>query len=400
MAEPAMPAPCAVCGGSAFHPVFAGRQWSRTGLYPQAPDPPGGAMTLIVEGCAACGLLRQAAGSEDAVDYADVTRATSGQMPDYAGDILAGLAGLGVGTAELAVEIGANDGSFLRLLRAAGQARLLGIEPSAALAALAAEGGLPMLVMPFGRDLAARIRLQHGPAGAVVCRHTLEHVPDIADMVAGMAALLRPGGVAFVEVPDGDWIVEALAAQEIWDEHLTYFRAGALARLCRNAGLTPVRLERRHFRDTRNLLCWAVRGALPEGIVPTLVRDATGPDDLARFQARWDSFAERLRGAVASAPRPVIGIGAGHAQLNFLNFARLGDAVALLVDDDPRKAGRHAPLARAVPILASGAVLATQHHGTLLRTGFPYPAWQDRLCATLAPRGIGAIDPETFRTCI
>jgi hypothetical protein len=132
-------------------------------------------------------------------------------------------------------------------------------------------------------------------------------------------------------------------------------------------------------------------------MVEELAQDLTSPADLVDFQSRWDAFSARLRDAVAQAPGPVAAIGASHIQLNFLNFTGLDRSVDLLIDDDPVKAGRYAPLAKAVPIRTMSDVLASLRAGTLLRTAFPYPAWEDRICAALVPYGIESIAPYGLR---
>ena len=90
-------------------------------------------------------------------------------------------------------------------------------------------------------------------------------------------------------------------------------------------------------------------------------------------------------------------IGASHIQLNFLNFTGLDGSVELLIDDDPVKAGRYVQLASPVPVRTTSAVLASVRSGTVLRTAFPYPAWEDRICAALAPYGVGSIEPYDLR---
>jgi SAM-dependent methyltransferase len=390
---------CGVCGGLGFERFFQSREWSCSGCYltDQAAWSAHAAVALRLDHCRDCGLIRQAPGAEVQLNYGEIARDTARQLPDYTDHIIASLAEYGVAPDDLVIEVGANDGTFLRALHAAGHRRLVGIEPSEHLAARAATAGLAIDNEFFGQACADRLLARHGAAKAVICRHTLEHVPDIRDLMHGLAAVLAPGGLCFVEVPDSDWIVSELFAHEIWDEHISYFRAGALTRLVRGAGLTPVRLHRTRFRDTCNLLCWAVRGPCPSGMVEDLAEDLTSPADLVDFQSRWDVFSARLRDAVAVAPGPVVAIGASHIQLNFLNFTGLDRSVDLLIDDDPVKAGHYAPLAKPVPIRTTSDVLASQRTGTLLRTAFPYPVWEDRICAALAPYGIASITPYDLR---
>jgi hypothetical protein len=101
---------------------------------------------------------------------------------------------------------------------------------------------------------------------------------------------------------------------------------------------------------------------------------------------------------VAEASKPVIGIGASHIQLNFLNFTGLAGAVDILIDDDPWKMGRFAPLAKPVPIQRTSDVLASVRQGTLLRTAFPYPDWEQRVCDALQVYGVGSIAPYRLST--
>jgi novobiocin biosynthesis protein NovU/D-mycarose 3-C-methyltransferase len=390
---------CGVCKGADFAPFFCSREWSCSGRYLDAPSVQSGSaqIELRLEYCKQCGLIRQQPGFEVHLDYTDIERDTAKQLPDYANRIVASLAEFDVTPDDLIVEVGANDGTFLSALRKAGYRNMIGVEPSKRLATNASNAGLVIRNDYFDRGVAADIVRLHGPARAVICRHTLEHVPDISGLTQGLAEVLAPGGLSFIEVPDTDWVVSELFAHEIWDEHITYFRAGSLARLVRKAGLAPIRLERIRFRDTRNLLCWSLRGEPTKASAEELLGDATGWGDLAQFQTRWDSFSRKLQARVTAAARPVIAIGASHIQLNFLNFTGLAGSVDLLVDDDPVKTGRYAPLASGVPIRATPDVLASVHAGTVLRTAFPYPAWEDRICVALARHGVASITPYELK---
>jgi SAM-dependent methyltransferase len=390
---------CGACQGAQFAPFFRSREWTHSGRYLASDQSVISAepIEIMTEYCRQCGLIRQVPGSEVRLDYTGISRDTAKQLPDYARRVVGSMAEMGVRGDDLVVEIGANDGTFLRALREAGYRNLIGVEPSKDLAVRAAASGFTIVNEYFGRALAARMLSQHGAPRAIICRHTLEHVPDIQDMTQGIAAFLAPQGIAFIEVPDTDWIISELFAHEIWDEHVTYFRSGSLEILLQNAGLVPLRMERARFRDTRNLLSWSVRSPASADAQPVFLEDVTSAADLMDFQARWDRYASTLRAMVAAAPRPIIAVGAAHIQMNFLNYTGLDGNVDMLIDDDPVKAGHYAPLAFPVPIRTTAQVLDTVRAGTVLRTAFPYPAWEDRICSALAPYGVKSIKPYDFR---
>lgn len=382
---------CGACAGALFGRFFRAQEASVTGLYFDRPTPTEPA-TIELECCKGCGFIRQVPDRMIRPNYERIVRGTAQQLPPYAADILSSLPRFGVTSDDLILEVGANDGTFLKELRAQGYRNLLGIEPSKQLADAARKSGFDIQDAYFDEKLAADIRKSRGGARAVICRHTLEHVPDIAEFTKAIAAVLAADGVAVIEVPDADWLVTNLFAHEIWDEHISYFRPRSLAALLGNYGLKPVRLERMRLRDTRNLVCWSIPSSA-NASAPCPTEDEAGFEAVEQFGARWDAFAERLRSIVSASPQPVIAIGAAHPQLNFLNFAGLGAAVATLVDDDETKAGRFAPLAKAVPIRSTSEILATMRQGTLLRTGFPYPAWEERIENTLRVHNIRSIKP-------
>jgi hypothetical protein len=384
---------CGACGGTFFDRFFRAREWSTSGHYLSDPAETVRPVTFELEYCKSCGFIRQTSGKMVRLDYHEIERGTAKQLPAYSDRIIASLSEFGVGPDDFIVEVGANDGTFLKELRRSGFRNLLGVEPSKQLAELSAGSGFDILTDYFDRKLAATILASRGPARAIICRHTLEHVPDIRELTGGIASLLGPGGMSFIEVPDTDWVITQLFAHEIWDEHISYFRPRSLARLVETSGFKPVRLERARFRDTRNLLCWSVRKPcdIPGPII--IADDEASAESVAAFQGRWGEFSGRLRALVDNAPKPIVGIGAAHIQLNFLNFTGLDAAVDILIDDDPSKAGRFAPLAKPIPIRATADVLATLRGGTLLRTAFPYPGWQDTICQSLRSRGVGAIEP-------
>jgi len=248
---------CGACASASFGGFFSAHEASVSGEYPAEPVVPPQPTTIELEYCKACGLIRQVPDRTIRLNYDRIVRGTAKQLPDYAEEIFAALPRLGVQSTDLILEVGANEGTFLRQLRDRGYQNLLGVEPSKGLADYSRQSGLDILDTYFDQRLAAEIRATRGPARAVICRHTLEHVPDIFEFTRAIADVLADDGVSLIEVPDADWVVTNLFAHEIWDEHITYFRTKSLRRLLERCGLSTIELRRMRFRDTRNLLCWS-----------------------------------------------------------------------------------------------------------------------------------------------
>jgi len=147
-------------------------------------------------------------------------------------------------TSSRVIELASNDGYLLQFYRAAG-IPVLGIEPAVNIARVAErERGIPTLCEFFGAGLAARLRAEGQTADVLHANNVLAHVPDLNGFVAGIAAILAPGGVAVVEVPYVGDMVDGLEFDTIYHEHLCYFSVSALDALFARHGLSIHDVER------------------------------------------------------------------------------------------------------------------------------------------------------------
>jgi len=385
---------CPACGALGFEPLIDLGLVPQSGLFRTRIDQPLPRAPLAFDLCSSCGLVRMK-GDPAPRDYTGIDRSTARQIPAYEAQLLEKLSSSGVGPEDLVLEIGSNDGSFLDVLRRAGFRRLLGIEPSRAMAEEGRKLGFEILNDYFGPGLVDSLLAGRGQPRAVVCRHTLEHVPDPLAFLTALTRCLDPrGGVALIEVPDGSVIPERMHVDELWDEHLYCFGADNLDALIRRAGMTPREIETRPHLDTRNLLAWCVAGSAP--------RAGSAGSTLAlwrKFGDAWTAYRAALSDVLRSAPRPLYLVGASHRQYNFATYAGLGPLVDHFVDDDAAKAGRIPPVAGGgAAVISTAQFESSARAGTVLLTAFGYPKWTARICAHANRLGLRTIDPRGLTT--
>ncbi len=128
---------------------------------------------------------------------------------------------LGLDGASHVVEVASNDGYLLQYFAQRGVS-VLGVEPAANVAAVAVEKGIATVVEFFGEDVGRRLAAER-PADLLLGNNVLAHVPDLNDFVAGMKALLAPGGVITMEFPHLMRLVEENQWDTIYHEHFSYF---------------------------------------------------------------------------------------------------------------------------------------------------------------------------------
>ena len=150
---------------------------------------------------------------------------------------------LALGAEDLVVEIASNDGSLLKCFQRHG-VRTLGIEPARNIAERARADGVESLDRFFDAQCAGDVRERYGPASAVIGNNVLAHVDEPVDFMRGMKRLLGPRGLAVVEVPELAEFVERGEYDTVYHEHLSYFSVTSLMRVCEEAGLRIVRVDR------------------------------------------------------------------------------------------------------------------------------------------------------------
>ena len=301
---------------------------------------------LTLDVCKACGLISNSAfdapGHDYSASYKEV-QSFSPRFRAYAAELADQLVERHALVGRDVFEIGSGRGDFLTELVSRTSGRGFAVDPSYRDGDLA-----PELVGRITIDKTF-FAAEHVPpdAGAIVCRHTLEHVHDVAAFLREVRAGLdrTSGAVALFEVPDTRRVLEEGAFWDLYYEHCSYFTPGSLARAFRTAGLAPSRLERT-FDDQYLFITAATGHGEPSEPLP---EEETADEVVAlaeRFSAAFDGarcrWQDRLRAARARGARTVIW-GAGSKGVGFLSMLGVADEVDYAVDVNPDKHGMFMP---------------------------------------------------------
>jgi hypothetical protein len=186
----------------------------------------------------------------------------------------------------------------------------------------------------------------------VIGTNVLAHVPDLVDFVRGAAALLDWDGLFVVEAPYLRDLVEAVAYDTIYHEHVSYLSVTAIARAYPLGGLVLTHVERVPTHGGSIRFVGRPVGAKPDESVARLLaeEEALGYADgsaLADFAERVGclrrQLAETMR-AETSAGRTVAAYGATAKGNTLLTTCDIDPgAIRYIVDRNPLKQGRLAP---------------------------------------------------------
>ncbi len=148
-----------------------------------------------------------------------------------------------LGPSSLVIEIASNDGYMLRNFVEHG-IPVLGIDPALPPAQAAIAAGVPTRIEFFGRTVADELAAAGRHADVMIANNVLAHVADLNGLVAGMATLLKPDGIAVLEFPYLADLIDRCEFDTIYHQHLCYFSVTAIDRLFRRHGLTVTDVRR------------------------------------------------------------------------------------------------------------------------------------------------------------
>lgn len=266
--------------------------------------------------------------------------------------------------ASLVIEIGSNDGYLLQHYRRHG-VPVLGVEPAAALARIADDRGIPTVNEFFSADLAQRLCDEAVHADVLHANNVLAHMPDIHDVLTGIARLLSPGGRLVVETPYVRDLVDHVEFDTIYHEHVFYYSLSSLAPLLAEHDLVVVDVERLAVHGGSLRVHAQHGGAAPEGrrVAELLAEEKdAGLLDMAyyeQFASRVAALGRALRACLADLRadgRRIAAYGAAAKGTALLNTFGIGaDVIEFVADRNPLKHGRLMPGVR-IPIRPAEAV--------------------------------------------
>ena len=316
--------------------------------------------------CSACALVQitETVPPERLFSHYLYFTSFSDTMVQYAKELAARVVeSRGLGPDSLVVELASNDGYLLQFYRDAG-VPVLGIEPATNIAEEARKRGIPTLDRFFGTELAGELVAKGTRADVMHANNVLAHVADLNGFVAGIARVLKPDGVAIIEVPYVRTMLEALEFDTIYHEHLCYFSLTALQALFQRHGLRAVDVEQLPIHGGSLRLFVQSRGE-PSAAVQTILDEerAGGMDRLefySRFSERVESLREELRTMLDDLKRSdkkLAAYGASAKGSTLLNYMGIGrETLDFVVDRSTVKQGLYTPGTH-LPILAPEAVL-------------------------------------------
>lgn len=272
------------------------------------------------------------------------------------------------GNADRVMEVGSNDGRFLRFCKDQGATDIVGIDPAANLRPVSASRETFMTGL-FTPGLAEAGKRMLGRTDVIVARHVFGHIHNWDEFMAGLDAAAYADTLVVIEVPYVQDMLDGLEFDTIYHEHLSYISVRAVEAL----------LHRSNFK-----LVKIVRFPIHGGAIALMLRRKSHPSPIHSSVAQylrqeqsltlkaWNDFGhdcgmkiDSLRSTVHGRVS-VCGFGASAKSTVWLNacgFTR--KHIAFVCDCTPQKQGRQSP-GTDIPIVPESALLVEKPEAAVL----------------------------------
>jgi novobiocin biosynthesis protein NovU/D-mycarose 3-C-methyltransferase len=231
---------CRACGGTDLVPVLDLGVQSLANDFRKPYEECAGMAPLKVMFCRACTLAQLSVVVKPGILYSHYSYVTSKSemMRSHFEDILDDILGECHQTPKTLLEIGSNDGTFLKFAQKEFKGGVYGVEPAQNLVDRARGNGIETINRPFDYKFAIEWSSDTPcKSDVIVARHVFCHVDDWRGFILGLETISHKDTLVFIEVPHVLDMFKNNSFDQVYHEHLSYMSTTAMQHLLKGTKL-------------------------------------------------------------------------------------------------------------------------------------------------------------------
>jgi len=253
---------------------------------------------------------------------------------------------------DLVVDIGCNDGTLLSGFKRYG-VRTVGVDPAKNLARFSNDNGIERFTDFFNRKNATQIVEKWGHASVITATNTFPHIPELQDFVEGLKIALKRGGTFVIEMHYLVDLIEQIAFDTVYHEHVSYWALSPMKYLFEKNGMEIIHVERLplHHGQLRVFVQRQGEGKVQPSVQEILsLEQAEGLDQIETYK-QFTQEVQQIKHDILKTindllaqGKKVVGYGAPAKGNTLLSFLDIGPKmVEYIADRSPLKQGLYTP---------------------------------------------------------
>ncbi|KZN70570.1 class I SAM-dependent methyltransferase [Pseudoalteromonas luteoviolacea] len=253
---------------------------------------------------------------------------------------------------QFAIDVGSNDGTFLKCFKQKGF-KVLGIDPASAIAAKATSEGIETIADLMTEEKGKFISEQYGTADLVTAFNVFAHADEMIDLLKGITKVLDKDGLFVFEVSYLKDIIDKMLIGTIFHEHLCNHSLQPLVKFLAAEGLEVIHVEHVSIQGG-SIIGFAQHKGATRKIQPSVAAmleseeaaNLHSMEAMNSFVARLNSMKQEVKAFADSALSNngiIAGYGAARSGPMLVTQFELGNQISEIYDDHPQKVGKYTP---------------------------------------------------------
>ncbi len=257
------------------------------------------------------------------------------------------------------IEIGSNDGSFLKNFKTKNNS-ILGVEPSSNVSKLANKNGVKTINKFFTHKTANSLKKFKNKTDLICAANAICHIPNLRDLIKGIDSLLSKKGIFIFEEPYLGSMYEKTSYDQIYDEHIFMFSATSVKKIFNlfNFDLINIEKQSTHGGSMRYVIARKGVYEINKSVNKTLSNEKKSDVDnikgCLRFKKRCENSKKKLRNKINKILRQgksIAGYAATSKSTTILNYCGINNKhIDFICDTTKNKIGKFTPKTH-IPIL-------------------------------------------------
>lgn len=281
-------------------------------------------------------------------------------------------AAVGVGPNDVVVDIGGNVGTLLSAFHTHTGAKILNIEPSGNIAAIAKKNGVETIEDFFNASAAGEIK-KRGGAKVITATNAFNHIDGLDAFMKNIVAALAPNGAFMFEAPYLLHLVEKLAFDTVYLEHISYFAIKPLALYFKKFGLTITEIIENDYMGGSIRVTMRLNASESPSVAACIKKeedarlyDLETHEEVAKKVKEFKFALLKELIAAKEAGGKIIGIGAATKGNTLLNYCGIDSTMLdFITDASSLKVNKYTPGSH-IPILPDEAITNEITHALIL----------------------------------